>query len=85
MVGKGGPNTEEERGKFKTEVLCSELPVPGWKEKDGGGLGSLHGLEAALIKVKETTTAVRNKSKFTVPEGLGEMKTETCEEDTERL
>ena len=74
------------KGESSRQRYCALRAPSLGGQKDGGGLGSLHGrLEAALIKVKKTTTAVRNKSKFTVPEGLGEMKTETCEEDTERF
>ena len=68
------PNTEDERGKFKSRVLC--LPkgrVLGWRrEMEEGRCHYRKDWEEAVASVMTTTTATRNHEKFKVLDDLRE-------------
>ena len=72
------PKSETEKNRFQELVLRS-----GWSSRDAqdedDGLGALRGtLEEAAAATKVTTTALRNRNKFTVSDEIREMVAEAA-------
>ena len=68
------PVSEDEERKFKELCLCPEGSRSWCDANEGSGLDALQArLEGAVVEVKATTLASRNKKKFMVPEEIREL------------
>ena len=82
------PRSEDETSRFQELVLCSGDGRVGTHEDGDDGLAALlERLEEAAAAVKATTTALRNRNKFTVPDEIREMAAEaaTCRDLVTKL
>ena len=81
MKGWAGciPRSEVEKSKFQELVLCPSGDTTDIRKDEHDGLvAQQERLEEAAAAVKATTTAVRNRNKFTVPDEIREMAAEAA-------